>query len=127
MPGSGLRFKNIVQRFLKVRMLLFCPMCSNMLTVEEGQYCYRFACNTCPYIHNITRRIACVEYTELKEVEEALGGAEAWKNAGTTEENCGSGSCDSTTAYFLQVQTRSADEPMTIFYRCCKCTHTWKV
>lgn len=38
-------------------MLLFCPSCGNGLIVEEGQRCHRFACNTCPYVHNITRKV----------------------------------------------------------------------
>lgn len=40
------------------KMLLFCPTCGNVLVVEEGQRCYRFACNTCPYVHNITRKVS---------------------------------------------------------------------
>lgn len=39
-------------------MLLFCPTCGNVLIVEEGQRCFRFACNTCPYVHNITRKVS---------------------------------------------------------------------
>lgn len=39
-------------------MLLFCPSCGNGLIVEEGQRCHRFACNTCPYVHNITRKVS---------------------------------------------------------------------
>lgn len=41
-------------------MLLFCPTCANILVVEEGQNCYRFACNTCPYIQNIDRKVRYV-------------------------------------------------------------------
>lgn len=40
-------------------MLLFCPTCGNVLIVEEGQRCMRFACNSCPYVHNITRKVSC--------------------------------------------------------------------
>lgn len=38
-------------------MLLFCPGCGNGLIVEEGPRCHRFACNTCPYVHNVTRKV----------------------------------------------------------------------
>ena len=36
--------------------------------------------------------------------------------------------CEHSKAYFVQMQTRSADEPMTIFYKCCNkdCNHRWK-
>ena len=38
-------------------MLLFCPICANMLVVEEASNCNRFACNTCPYVRNTTKRV----------------------------------------------------------------------
>ena len=65
-------------------MLLFCPTCANILECEEGQNCFRFACSTCPYIYNITRRISSRTYTKLKEVEDVLGGAAAWENSSET-------------------------------------------
>jgi len=34
--------------------------------------------------------------------------------------------CEHMKAYFMQIQTRSADEPMTTFYKCCSCGHRWK-
>ncbi|ORD94125.1 RPOM [Enterospora canceri] len=34
--------------------------------------------------------------------------------------------CEHNKALFKEVQTRSADEAMTIFYRCVKCGHNWK-
>ncbi|KAI2666065.1 DNA-directed RNA polymerase III subunit RPC10 [Labeo rohita] len=110
-------------------MLLFCPTCGNVLIVEEGQRCFRFACNTCPYVHNITR----------KEVDDVLGGSAAWENVDSTpgktvyntfsfffKEPCPK--CEHPRAYFMQIQTRSADEPMTTFYKCCnpQCGHRWR-
>ncbi len=34
--------------------------------------------------------------------------------------------CSHGAAYFMEVQTRSADEPATLFYRCEKCKHNWR-
>ena len=39
-------------------MLTFCPVCANVLVVEEGPRCMRFACDTCPYVQNITRTVS---------------------------------------------------------------------
>ncbi|VDI76177.1 Hypothetical predicted protein [Mytilus galloprovincialis] len=66
-------------------MLLFCPTCANILVVEEGQNCYRFACNTCPYIQNINRKIGNRKYPKLKEVDDVLGGSSAWENVDSTD------------------------------------------
>jgi DNA-directed RNA polymerase subunit M len=34
--------------------------------------------------------------------------------------------CDNATAYWWMVQTRSIDESATQFFRCTKCSHTWR-
>lgn len=36
--------------------------------------------------------------------------------------------CGHTEAFYMQIQTRSADEPMTIYYKCCNfsCGFRWK-
>jgi DNA-directed RNA polymerase III subunit RPC11 len=108
-------------------MLLFCPTCANILEVEEGlSASYRFSCSTCPYIYNINKRISSRTYTTLKEVDDVLGGAAAWENVDSTEEKCPK--CSHDRAYFMQIQTRSADEPMTTFYKCCniECGNRWR-
>lgn len=107
-------------------MLMFCPTCANILTVEEGPKCYRFACNTCPYICNISQKLTSRKYPKLKEVDDVLGGTAAWENVDSTEETCPK--CSHDRAFFMQIQTRSADEPMTTFYKCCDpaCGHRWR-
>jgi transcription factor S len=34
--------------------------------------------------------------------------------------------CEHTEAYWWSQQTRAADEPQTRFFRCVKCSHTWR-
>lgn len=36
--------------------------------------------------------------------------------------------CENSRAYFMQIQIRSADEPSSIFYKCCRnsCGHQWR-
>lgn len=55
-----------------------------------------------------------------------MGGDAAWENADSMEEACTREGCTNRRAYFFQLQTRSADEPMTTFYRCTVCAHQWK-
>lgn len=93
-------------------MYLFCPTCGNLLIVEEGPSCYRFACNTCPYVQNITEKVSSktgmsvrawaipasstellsprlqvstYQFPRLKEVDDVLGGQAAWENVDTTD------------------------------------------
>ena len=84
-------------------MFLFCPTCGNLLVVEEGPRCYRFACNTCPYVQNIERtvnarviicgatevfphlQVVSYKFPALKKVDDILGGQDAWKNVDSTE------------------------------------------
>eukprot|EP01137_Pigoraptor_chileana_P021059 Opistho-2@84289 len=107
-------------------MLLFCPTCANVLIVEQGSASFRFKCQTCPYMYDITQAISHKKYTKLKEVDDVLGGTEAWENVDTTEVTCPK--CSNDSAYFMQIQTRSADEPMTVFYKCTNhdCNHQWR-
>ena len=107
-------------------MLMFCPTCANILGVEEGPTCLRFSCSTCPYVHNVKRKIGNRIYPKLKEVDDVLGGAAAWENVDATETDCPK--CSHKKAFFMQIQTRSADEPMTTFYKCCSptCNHRWR-
>uniref|UniRef100_A0A8C4UVU3 DNA-directed RNA polymerase II subunit RPB9-like zinc ribbon domain-containing protein n=4 Tax=Neoaves TaxID=3078114 RepID=A0A8C4UVU3_FALTI len=65
-------------------MLLFCPACGNVLVAEEGPRCHRFACTTCPYVRNVTRKVTSRKYPRLKEVDDVLGGAAAWENVDST-------------------------------------------
>ncbi|PSN54150.1 DNA-directed RNA polymerase III subunit RPC10 [Blattella germanica] len=60
------------------------------------------------------------------EVDDVLGGAAAWANVDATDETCPT--CGNSRAYFMQLQTRSADEPMTTFYKCTNnsCGHRWR-
>uniref|UniRef100_A0A7S2ZL30 DNA-directed RNA polymerase subunit n=1 Tax=Rhodosorus marinus TaxID=101924 RepID=A0A7S2ZL30_9RHOD len=104
--------------------MLFCPVCGNMLLIEtKPTYGMRFYCQTCPFIHNVQNRVETgVQNLRTKKVEDVIGG-EAWETANATEAVCPK--CTHDKAYFYELQTRSADEPMTIFFRCEKCGHQW--
>lgn len=103
----------------------FCPSDGTLLQImknSEGQYF--FVCKTCPYHcaieQNCQRQI---KNLNKKVVDDILGGAEAWENVDRTRAVCPS--CSHHMAYFMQMQIRSADEPMSVFYKCCKCGHQW--
>jgi DNA-directed RNA polymerase III subunit RPC11 len=109
-----------------LNMMHFCPTCANVLLVRTDRSPFEFYCQTCPYIHPIQTRIGDRTVFERKAVDDVLGGAKAWENVDSTEERCPK--CDHNRAYYMQIQTRSADEPMTTFYKCCnrECNYQWR-
>ncbi|VDM66502.1 unnamed protein product [Strongylus vulgaris] len=128
--SGGFHFTHSVLRrkftFFRHQMLVFCPYCGSMLQIEEGDSCMQFSCPSCPYVCPVTKKVSSRIYPKLKDLEEVLGGPSVWDNAQVTNERCPK--CSHERAYFMQIQTRSADEPMTIFYRCAnaECAHRWK-
>jgi len=52
-----------------------------------------------------------------KQVDDVMGGEGAWDNVDNTEAQCPVQECGGDRAYFYMVQIRSADEPMTTFYK----------
>ena len=106
--------------------MIFCPNCGNMLLVEPDQMqgLNRFSCPCCPYVFNIKETYSFHQPLKKKKVDDILGGEDAWANVDSTDTVCPT--CQYSRAYFMQVQTRSADEPSTIFYKCCKCKHLWR-
>ncbi|KAI2637664.1 hypothetical protein GGS26DRAFT_588036 [Hypomontagnella submonticulosa] len=109
-------------------MHLYCPSCFNMLTVspspETGRN--RIECRTCPYQHAIEENMYTRRFYKKKEREDVFGGPGAWDNADKTKVQCNNSSCTGTEAAFYQIQIRSADEPMTSFYKCMTCGHRWR-
>ncbi|CAD6568478.1 MAG: RNA polymerase III C11 subunit [Tremellales sp. Tagirdzhanova-0007] len=95
--------------------MLFCPYCSNNLTIgeqeESSDKCW--VCPTCPYKWIITKQISMRTHLKRKQVDDVLGGKESWANVDKVQAVCPK--CDARKAYFRQLQIRSADEPMTTF------------
>ena len=59
---------------------------------------------------------------ERKEVDDVLGGEEAWKDVEKTKIVCANApDCTNDMAYFWSIQLRSSDEPETTFYKCTEC------
>ncbi|GKY97031.1 hypothetical protein MPSEU_000661800 [Mayamaea pseudoterrestris] len=107
----------------------FCPLDGTLLQVHTTSASSGatdanvFVCHTCPYRCTIKQSISFKTYTPRKQVDDILGGAAAWENVDRTAAVCPS--CDCREAYFMQIQIRSADEPMSIFYKCCSCGNQW--
>ncbi|KAK0466796.1 uncharacterized protein EV420DRAFT_1505419 [Desarmillaria tabescens] len=105
--------------------MLFCPTCANLLVISSEKGYNKWACNTCPYEFPITKQMTSRTRLKRKEIDDVLGGDQAWEHADATQ-GASCGKCNNDKAYFYQLQIRSADEPMTTFYRCTACTHQWR-
>ena len=65
-----------------------CPLCSNCLTVSRSNYHTaefpsgqnRLECRTCPYQFLIDKKYYERKEMKRKEVEDVMGGANAWEN-----------------------------------------------
>ncbi|KAJ7951344.1 DNA-directed RNA polymerase subunit [Quillaja saponaria] len=107
----------------------FCPTCGNMLQYEMPQMTHpsRFFCPTCPYVCNIESQVKIKRKQRLvkKEIEPIIS-PDDMKNAPQTDARCPK--CGHDKAAYTEFQTRSADEPATIFYMCMneRCRHNWR-
>lgn len=104
----------------------FCPLDGTLLQIRlpaGSGSSTQFYCATCPYSCNIQKSVTKTSHPKRKQVDDILGGAAAWENVDRTMTVCPQ--CSHNEAYFLQMQLRSADEPMSVFYKCVKCSHQW--
>lgn len=95
-------------------------------TVDGTQGAHRFECRTCPYQFHLQKAYFERKTFTQKQSADIVGGADAWKNVDKTEVQCPREGCTSNEAFFMQVQIRSADEPMTSFFRCVACSREWR-
>jgi DNA-directed RNA polymerase III subunit RPC11 len=82
-------------------------------------------CRSCiHYTHTIENEMRRSVLFKPRESDAVVGGDNELELAATCEKRCTN--CGSEKAMFIEMQTRSADEPMTIFYQCVSCRKVWK-
>ncbi len=99
----------------------FCPKCEVKLKKDGGD----LKCPKCGYVEgkiSVTKKkIVQEKSTEPFNVFEENEGEETLPTIKIECESCGHNE-----AVWWMLQTRSADEPTTQFYRCVKCRYTWR-
>ncbi|KAM0750327.1 putative Rpc11-DNA-directed RNA polymerase III subunit C11 [Meredithblackwellia eburnea MCA 4105] len=107
--------------------MIFCPNCANMLGISQATGLNKWSCKTCPYEYPIKHHYIERTHLSRKQVDDVLGGEDSWKNVDSLAVECKK-ECGSERAFYMQLQIRSADEPMTTFYRCCnaECAFQWR-
>ncbi|AHC50681.1 DNA-directed RNA polymerase subunit M [Sulfolobus acidocaldarius SUSAZ] len=106
----------------------FCPKCGSMMMPrrENGKTVYK--CSKCGYIDTENQKEAKIttvikhsakEKTLVLESDMPKTGVQLTRGISCP-------SCGNDEAYFWILQTRSADEPATRFYKCTKCGKVWR-
>jgi len=104
----------------------FCPNCGSILTLAKKSKKAVLVCKKCGYTKQTAELVITVKQNrkEKKSVAMVEEDEESNIHPKTTDVQCPS--CGNREAYWWSVQTRSADEPMTQFFRCTKCGYTWR-
>tara|TARA_Y100000590_G_scaffold160061_1_gene183551 strand:+ start:4002 stop:4325 length:324 start_codon:yes stop_codon:yes gene_type:complete len=102
----------------------FCPTCDVRLKKDKSTAI--LTCGKCGYTEGgkIEEKQSSTEITESDFL--VLDENEGKEVLSTIEIECENEKCDSKEAVWWMLQTRSADEPTTQFFRCTKCQHTWR-
>ncbi len=95
---------------------MFCKSCGGLLTPMEGG----MGCQTCNKKSSGDTKI--VEEKKKEKKIEIL--EKSNENLPKTDADCPK--CDCLRAYYWTAQTRSADEPETVFLICTKCEYKWR-
>ncbi len=95
----------------------FCPECDVRLKKVDSI----LKCLKCGYIEN---KFNAVKKTTKQNSEFNIVENDEIMSKPTISIQCEK--CDNSKAVWWMIQTRSADEPTTQFYRCTKCSHTWR-
>ena len=99
----------------------FCPKCEVKLKKDGGD----LKCSKCGYVEGKVsiqkKKVVKEKSTEPFNVFAENEGEESLPTIKIECESCGHDK-----AVWWMLQTRSADEPTTQFYRCVKCRNTWR-
>ncbi|MDP6457733.1 MAG: transcription factor S [Candidatus Bathyarchaeota archaeon] len=104
-------------------MVKFCSECETMLVLDVNQKMY--VCKKCGTEEQIEAERSIPRENKGQEKIITIGAKERNLNVlPQTKTPCQK--CDNTSAFWWMVQTRGIDESATQFFRCTKCSYTWR-
>jgi len=102
---------------------MFCQKCGSIMMPKREIAGVFLVCSSCG--HKMAAAASDLRLTEKTKPTQTLAIIEKEPEIyPIVDEKCQK--CGHMKAYFWTVQTRSADEPATRFYKCEKCSHIWR-
>ena len=105
--------------------MMFCEKCGSLMIPKKDNEGKKIvACSKC---RNVSTKRESLILREHVEVKDRKGIEVVDKRVDTlpkVKEDCPK--CGYKEAYYWSVQTRAADEAETRFFKCVKCSHTWR-
>lgn len=106
-------------------MIKFCNKCGNLMTVEKKRTRSFLVCKSGHKSKFKGEKLTISEHiADQKKGIVVMGKEEGIAELPKTKIMCPK--CDHMEAHWWMQQTRAADEPPTLFYRCMKCNYSWR-
>ncbi len=103
----------------------FCDKCGNLLIVEKRARSVALVCRKCHKEYKGKEKLEITEKNlQPKKEIVVIGKDEGFSELPKTKIMCPH--CEHMEAFWWMQQTRAADEPPTMFYRCTKCSYSWR-
>ena len=113
--------------------LKFCPKCRGLMRPAKIRDTMYLVCTRCGYKVEASNREDLTAYARAVKVQHSprdkilvIDSAEMPQTASLVKGQTSCPKCGHDEVYVWMMQTRSADEPPTRFYRCAKCKYTWR-
>ena len=103
----------------------FCEKCGNLMLVEKKRKHIFLVCRKCGKSVPLKEKVTITEaMPEERKGIVIMGKEEGVAELPKTKIMCPK--CENMEAYWWMQQTRAADEPPTLFYKCTKCGYSWR-